>query len=155
MAVITSPPTGVGRRPSGQQRELQTRVPAVLATLFAIVAWACALLALVPLLRDRSEPVRVAAAYLAIPIRPNLAYAGFLGLIAASLRRQTRLSWWIVVALYFGPSFLGSLIGGFVEPPLFISAAILFVLLALTVAARREFTARLEPGNGWRALATL
>ncbi|MGE5827649.1 MAG: bifunctional lysylphosphatidylglycerol synthetase/lysine--tRNA ligase LysX [Micromonosporaceae bacterium] len=158
MAVITSPPAAAQRRPSGpprRERPLLTRVPATLATLFAIAAWTCALLALVPLLRDRSEPVQVAAAYLAIPIRPNLAYAAFLGLVAASLRRRTRLSWWIVVALYFGPSFLGSLVAGFVEPPVFISAAILFVLLAPTLAARREFTARLEPGNGWRALGTL
>jgi len=143
---------GEQRRPNAR---FSSRVPAALATLFAIIASLCALLALVPLLRDRAEPVQVAAAYLAIPIRPNLAYAAFLGLIAASLRRRTRLSWWVVVLFYFGPSFLGSLVGGFSQPPLFISAAVLLVLLVLTIAARREFNARLEPGNGWRALGTL
>ncbi len=132
-----------------------SRVPIVLSTLFASIAWLCALLALVPLLRSRSEPLQVAAEYLAIPLRPNLAYAAFLGLIAASLRRRTRVSWWIVVLFYFGPSFIGSLVGGFAEPPLFIGAGILLVLLGSTIAARREFTARLEPGNGWRALVTL
>ena len=138
-----------------RKARLVTRVPAALATLFAIIASLCALLALAPLLRDRAEPVQVAAAYLAIPIRPNVAYGAFLGLIAASLRRRTRLSWWVVVLLYFGPSFVGSLVGGFSQPPVFISAAILFVLLGVTIAARREFDARLEPGNGWRALGTL
>jgi lysyl-tRNA synthetase class 2 len=112
-------------------------------------------LALVPLLRNRSEPVRVASEDLAIPIRPNLAYAAFLGLIAASLRRRTRLSWWIVVLLYFGPACLGSLAAGFTAPLLFISAAILLALLVVTIRARREFTAKLPPGNGWRALLTL
>jgi lysyl-tRNA synthetase, class II len=144
-------------RSSGAARaeKVLDRVPDLLATLFAFVAWSCALLALVPLLRTRTEPVRVAAEYLAIPVRLNLAYAAFLGLIAASLRRRTRVSWWIAVVLYFGPAFLGSLVAGFTEPTLFISAAILFVPFGLTLAARRRFTAKLEPGNGWRALFTL
>jgi lysyl-tRNA synthetase, class II len=158
--VMTRVPSEAQRqpRPKGQRPSrgrVVSRVPGALATLFAIIAWLCALLAIVPLLRDRTEPLEVAAAYLAIPIRPNLAYAAFLGLIAASLRRRTRLSWWIVVLLYFGPSFVGSLVGGFDEPPLFLSAVVLFVLLGFTVAARRQFTARLERGNGWRALGTL
>jgi lysyl-tRNA synthetase class 2 len=154
MAVTTSPDV---RRPASRPPypTVVSRVPGALATLVAVVAWACALLALVPLLRTRSDPVRVAAAYLAIPIRPNLAYAAFLGLIAASVRRRTRLSWWVVVLLYFGPALLGSLVGGVIEPPLFLSAAILSVLLAFTIAARSQFTARLEPGNGWRAAGTL
>src|SRR5262245_65421223 len=125
MRAVASDPTG--------RRGFLPRVPGYLATLFAVIAWACALLALVPLLRTRSEPVRAAAEYLAIPIRPNLAYAAFLGLIAASLRRRTRLSWWIVVLLYFGPAFLGSLAAGFTKPVLFISAAILGALLAVTI----------------------
>jgi len=146
---------GRSNGPRSRRDRAVLRVPGLLATLFAVIAALCALLALVPLLRSRSEQLQVAAEYLAIPLRPNLAYAAFLGLIAASLRRRTRVSWWIVVLFYFGPSFIGSLVGGFSQPPLFISAGILFVLLGLTVVARREFTARLEPGNGWRALATL
>src|SRR5262245_13750979 len=122
---VTAPPDVRRPAPRPPRRDVVSRVPDALATLVAVVAWACALLALVPLLRSRSEPVQVAAAYLAIPIRPNLAYAAFLGLIAASLRRRTRLSWWIVVLLYFGPALLGSLVGGIIEPPLFLSAAIL------------------------------
>src|SRR5262249_14428911 len=131
------------------------RVPGYLATLFAVIAWACALLALVPLLRNRSEPVRAASEYLAIPIRPNLAYAAFLGLLAASLRRRTRISWWFVVLFYFRPSFLGSFAAGFFSPVLFARAARLGTLFGITIAARRQFTAHLEPGNGWRALVTL
>jgi lysyl-tRNA synthetase class 2 len=149
-------PAGPGRSGDGRQPEPWLgRVPGWLATLFAVIAWICIALALVPLLRARSEPVRAAAEYLAIPIRPNLAYAAFLGLIAASLRRRTRLSWWIVVLLYFGPAFLGSLAAGFSKPVLFISAAVLGALLVATIRARREFTAKLPPGNGWRALVTL
>ncbi|MDT5027713.1 MAG: lysyl-tRNA synthetase, class, partial [Micromonosporaceae bacterium] len=143
------------RQPRHKSRRVISRVPDALATLFAVIAWLCALLALVPLLRNRTEPVRVAAEYLSIPIRPNLAYAAFVGLIAASLRRRTRISWWIVVLFYFGPSFVASLVSSITEPPLLISAAILFVLLGFTFAARREFSARLEPGNGWRALGML
>ncbi|HEX6872738.1 MAG TPA: bifunctional lysylphosphatidylglycerol synthetase/lysine--tRNA ligase LysX [Micromonosporaceae bacterium] len=130
-------------------------MPAILTFLFGAAAWLCALLALVPLLRNRTEPVQVAAEYLAIPIRPNLAYAAFLGLIAASLRRRTRASWWIVVLLYFGPAAVGSLIAGLTEPPVLISAAILLSLLGLTLAAHGQFRAHVERGNGWRALATL
>src|SRR5215471_4904608 len=113
---------------SGPRRPYLARVPGGLATLFAVIAWLCALLALVPLLRNRTEPIKVAAEYLAIPIRPNLAYAAFLGLIAASLRRRTRVAWWIVILFYFGPAFLGSLGAGFSEPVLFASAAILLSL---------------------------
>ncbi len=132
-----------------------SRVPDLLAALFAVLAWLCVLLALAPPLRERTEPVRIAAEYLAVPIRPSLAYAAFLGLLAASLRRRTRVSWWVAVLVYFGPSFVGSLVGGFTEPPLFVGAALLLALLAVTIAARGQFTARLEKGNGWRALATL
>src|SRR5215470_7493977 len=130
----------------GNGRRAETclvRVPGWLATLFAVIAWICVALALVPLLRNRSGQVRAAAEYLAIPIRPNLAYAAFLGLIAASLRRRTRLSWWIVVLLYFGPAFIGSLAAGFSKPVLFAIAVILGALLAVTILARREFTAKL------------
>jgi lysyl-tRNA synthetase class 2 len=144
-----------GGNGSSRWRRFLVRVPGGLATLFALIAWLCVLLALVPLLRTRTEPIKVAAEYLAIPIRPNLAYAAFLGLIAASLRRRTRAAWWIVVLFYFGPAFLGSLAAGFTEPVLFISAVILLFLLVITLAARREFYARLEKGNGWRALAVL
>ena len=140
----------MGRSPS-----IISRVPGFLASLFTVVAVACALLALVPLLRERTEPIRAASEYLAIPLRANLAYAAFIGLIAASLRRRTRVSWWIVVVLYLGPSFLGSLGGGFTQWPLFLAAAVLGVLLGFTIAARKQFTARVEKGNGWRALATL
>ena len=147
MRAVASDPSGC--------RGLLPRVPGYLATLFAVIAWVCVLLALVPLLRNRSEPVRAASQYLAIPIRPNLAYAAFLGLVAASLRRRTRVSWWFVVLFYFGPSFLGSLAVGFVSPVLFVSAAVLGALFGITIAARRQFTAHLEPGNGWRALVTL
>lgn len=142
-------------RTGGGRKALLAWVPGFLAALFAIIAWLCVLLALVPLLRTRSEPVRAAAEYLAIPIRPNLAYAAFLGLLATSLRRRTRVSWWFVVLFYFGPSFLGSLAGGFLSPVLFAGAVLLGGLLGVTIAARRQFTARLEPGNGWRALVTL
>ena len=82
--------------------------------------WACALLALVPLLRrpHRAGSVRGRPPS-ALPLRPNLALAAFLGLIAASLRRRTRVSWWIVVLLYFGPAFLASLGGWLHDPWLF------------------------------------
>src|SRR5688572_16904224 len=99
--------------------------PRILATIFGVVAWLCGLLALVPLLRERAEPVRVASEHLAIPIRPNLAYAAFLGLIAASLRRRTRVAWWIVVVFYFGLSFVGALVGSLEEPWLLVAAAVL------------------------------
>ncbi len=93
--------------------------------------------------------------YLALPLRPNLALAAFLGLIAVSLRRRTRVSWWVAVLLYIGPGFLTSLAGGFTNPWLFIPAAVLGVMLAVLIAARKQFTARVERGNGWRALGVL
>src|SRR5258706_380824 len=147
---------GKGSGQRGRTDSVLARVPGAMATLFAILATACALLALVPLLRNRTEPVQhVAISDLALPLRPNLALAAYLGLIAASLRRQTRVSWWVVVLLYVGPWFLASLGGGFVDPWLFGSAAVLGVVLGLLIAARKQFTARVERGNGWRALGTL
>ena len=90
---LTTPPlAGAQRSSDGLRRErpeavrrtggVLARIPGFLATLFAIIAWCCVVLALIPLLRDRSERIQVAAEYLAIPIRPNLAYAAFLGLVA-------------------------------------------------------------------------
>ena len=146
-------PARPGRPGDGRRSEAWlARVPGWLATLFAVIAWSCVVLALVPLLRNRSEPVRVASEYLAIPIRPNLAYAAFLGLIAASLRRRTRLSWWIVVLLYFGPACLGSLAAGFTEPLLFISAAILLALLVVTIRARLTAQSLLAAGGDPEAM---
>ncbi len=143
-----------GPRDAGRQSPL-ARVPNVLATIFATLAIACAVLTLVPLLRNRTEPVQVAAEYMSIPLRPNLALAAFLGLIAASLRRRTRVAWWFVLLFYLGPAFLGGVGAGVENPWFFISAAVLGVLLGVTIAARKQFTARVARGNGWRALATL
>jgi lysyl-tRNA synthetase class 2 len=130
-------------------------VPSVLATIFVTLATACALLTLVPLLRSRTEPVQVAAEYMSIPLRPNLALAAFLALIAASLRRRTRVAWWFVLLFYLGPAFLGALGAAFVNPWFAISAVVLGAMLAVTIVARKQFTARVARGNGWRALAAL
>ncbi len=145
--------TGTGKATS---KSLLARVPGAMATLFTILATACALLALVPLLRNHTEPVQhVATSYLALPLRPNLALAAFLGLVAASLRRRTRVSWWIAVLFYVGPWFLASLTGAFANSWLFIAVIVLGVMLGLLIAARQQFTARVERGNGWRALGVL
>jgi lysyl-tRNA synthetase, class II len=132
-----------------------TRIPGVLATVFAVSAWFCVLLALIPLVRARTVLIRDFSADLGLPLRPNLAYAAVLGLVAVSLRRRTRVSWWFVVILYIGSSLLGLIGYASDNPWLLIPAAAVLALLILMIAARGQFSARLEQGNGWRALATL
>ena len=85
-------------------------------------------------LRDRSERIQVAAEYLVIPIRPNLAYAApsWTGLrghcgVAPVCRGGARV-------VYFGPSFVGSRSSASAELALSFSAAVLGVLLGLTLA---------------------
>lgn len=152
--VVAENRTPGNARPGRWQRIL-AKVPGAFATLFAVFAWFCFLLALIPLLRNRTAPIRDWSEYLALPLRPNLAYAAVLGLVAVSLRRRTRVSWWFVVILYLGPSLLG-LIGYSAENPwLIIPAVVVLALLILVIAARKEFSAKLQKGNGWRAVATL
>src|SRR5689334_938495 len=141
-------------RPRRSDRFL-ARVPGALATLFAVVAWFCVLLSLIPLLRTRTTEIRDWSEFSGLPLRPNLAYAAFVGLVAASLRRRTRVSWWLLVLFYLVPSLLT--LASFIpdNPWLAVPAAIVLGLLVLVIAARRQFYARVQKGNGWRALATL
>src|SRR4029450_9501424 len=55
-----APSAGPGRR-----RPVLSRVPGFLASLFTVVAAFCVLLALIPLLRHRTEPIRAASEFLA------------------------------------------------------------------------------------------
>ncbi|HEY2207342.1 MAG TPA: phosphatidylglycerol lysyltransferase domain-containing protein [Pseudonocardia sp.] len=142
-----------------------TRVPDLLAGYLAFVATFCLVTALIPALRAPLYWVRVVIEILSFGAPPNLATAAFLGILAAAVRRRMRAAWRFVIGYLVLGRLLGLVdvlvstdapepvevtFGGDVD----VWLRALFGALALVVLllARNRFTARAQPGNGWRAL---
>ena len=92
----SSAPTPVGRRP-GAVAWLVDRVPDLLATYLAWIAWFCALTAVLPFLQAPLDWLRAAIEVVSVSAPPNLATAAFLGILAGAVRRRMRAAWWFVV----------------------------------------------------------
>jgi lysyl-tRNA synthetase class 2 len=142
------------RTPRGRRR--LERVPDLLASYLGFVAAFSALLTLVPILRRALHWPRVAVEYVSITVTPNLAYAIVLALLAAACRRRLRAAWWLVFLLMALPvalARLGQTVTGQLAylPALVVTATAVVLLLR----SRREFTARIERGNTWKALGVL
>jgi lysyl-tRNA synthetase class 2 len=132
------------------------RVPEWLAAYLAFVAVFSAILAVLPVLRRPLHWPRVAVEYVSITVTPNVAYAIVLALLAGACRRRLRAACWLVLLLLAVPAALDRLaqtVSGQLEylPALVITGTAVVLLLF----ARREFTARIERGNGWKALGVL
>ncbi|WP_433296296.1 bifunctional lysylphosphatidylglycerol synthetase/lysine--tRNA ligase LysX [Actinoplanes sp. CA-030573] len=153
------PPGGVpaATRPRLERRGRRLeRVPDLLAYYLGFVAAFSALLAVFPFLRAPLHWLRVAVEYVSITVTPNLAYAIVLSLLAGACRRRLRAAWWLVLLLLAVPaalSRLGQTVSGEIGylPALLVTGGAVGVL----IAARRQFTARIERGNGWKALGVL
>src|SRR4051794_1146651 len=155
VAAPDAPATPKSRVPRARGRRLE-RVPDLLASYLVFVAAFAALLAVFPMLRGPLHWPRVAVEYVSITVTPNLAYAIVLTLLAAACRRRLRAAWWLVILLLAVPAVLDRLgqtvSGHLVYLPAVIVTGTVVVLL---VGARRDFTARIKRGNGWKSLGVL
>ena len=83
------------------------RVPDIVAGYLAFVAVFCLLTAIFPFLRAPLDWLRVVIEVISVGAPPNLAFAAFLGILAAAVGRRMRAAWWLLV-LYL---VLGRLLG--------------------------------------------
>jgi lysyl-tRNA synthetase, class II len=139
------------------------RVPDFLASYLAFVATFCALTALLPFLRDWLDWLRRVIEVISVAAPPSLSTAAFLAILATAVRRRMRVAWWILF-LYVAVS---EVLDGFrltitdteqrldivLDWSIVLRAAFGILVLALLLWVRDQFTARMDKGNGWRALA--
>ncbi|MET9023633.1 bifunctional lysylphosphatidylglycerol synthetase/lysine--tRNA ligase LysX [Actinopolymorpha sp. NPDC004070] len=132
---------------------------AVLATWIArfliAVAVFCVVTALFPGLRRVLEPVRDLIELTTIGAQPNLAYAAYLGILAAAVRRRKRIAWWFLVLALIVPNMAYDVAEVVVLHHGLLSLAVLTAVLVILVLARPAFDAEVAPRAGWRALATV
>ncbi|SCG73623.1 bifunctional lysylphosphatidylglycerol synthetase/lysine--tRNA ligase LysX [Micromonospora humi] len=155
---------------------VRAQVPRGFAILLAAVAAVCALAALSSAVAADVQPVRTAIDALLVPAPANLAYAVFLGVLAAAARRRKRLAWWVLLVYFSLTLVVGLTAGGLLlmvganelnhaagqrlfgtleTIGVWVGIAFAGAAVALLVAARREFYARVRPGSTWRALGVL
>ncbi|MDI5971950.1 hypothetical protein POF50_021870 [Streptomyces sp. SL13] len=136
-------------------RRAADRVPVWLGGFFGLLGAVCALSALIAPLRHAIAPaLRFVGAWL-VPASPNLAHAVFLLLSAAMLARK-RAAWWVVtfyVALVLLAEALTVTMVGVTGSA--VSLAVTAAVLAVLVAGRGHFPARVRRGAFWRALGVL
>ncbi|MFI7284932.1 bifunctional lysylphosphatidylglycerol synthetase/lysine--tRNA ligase LysX [Micromonospora chersina] len=154
-------------------RDWRRQVPRAFATLLWVIAVVCALAALSSAVRSDIQPVRTAIDALLLPAPANLAYAVFLGTLASAVLRRKRLAYWVLVA-YFTLSLAVGVLAGVLllvigsndltddagerlfssleTVGVWVGIAFTAGALALLLAARREFYARVRSGSLWRAL---
>ncbi len=137
------------RSRGGSGREALVRFFAVFLTLVAIL---CAVTSL--RFGHGAQPVRRFIDDLVVPAPPNLAYAAFVGLLAAATARRKRIAWWIMLA-YFGLQLLADVILIIAEPDATaaVSTVITVVLLAPLLLARKQFYARVQRASLPKAVA--
>jgi lysyl-tRNA synthetase, class II len=138
------------------------RVPDFLASYLAFVATFCLLTALFPFLRDPLNWLRRVIEVISVTAPPSLATAAFLGILATAVRRRLRVAWWILAVWVVLSEVLDWLritvtdteqsIEISLNWAIVLRAAFGVLLLILLLWVRDQFTARMEKGNGWRAL---
>nr|WP_246002393.1 bifunctional lysylphosphatidylglycerol synthetase/lysine--tRNA ligase LysX [Allorhizocola rhizosphaerae] len=118
-------------------------VPRFFAAFLTAVAILCALASL--RLGHGTQPVRRFIDAIIVPAPPNLAYAAFVGLLAAATARRKRVAWWIMLA-YFGLQLVADVILLFPRPETMTIASLVITvaLLAPLLVARKEFYARVQ-----------
>src|SRR5690348_3305290 len=85
-------------------------VPRVYGTALAIVAAFCAIEAFSSAFRNGARPVRDIIDAILIPANGNLAYAAFVGLLAAAAARRKRVAWRLMLAFLVLQILLGALL---------------------------------------------
>jgi lysyl-tRNA synthetase, class II len=139
------------------------RIPDFLANYLAFVATFCAVTAVLPFLRSPLGWLRNIIELISVGAPPSLATAAFLGILATAVRRRMRVAWWILVVFLLLDRFLRFAIVVDTDAEQVVQVSVdgsswaraLFGLLGLVLLliARDQFTAHMDKGNGWRALA--
>ncbi len=139
------------------------RVPDFLASYLAFVATFCAVTALLPFLRDPLQWLRRIIEVISVGAPPSLATAAFLGILATAVRRRMRVAWWILavyvvldrvlvwVAIVVDTEADQAVQLSF-DGATWVRVVFGLVALSLLLISRDQFTARMDKGNGWRAL---
>lgn len=145
------------------------QVPRFFAVLLTVVAVLCALAAL--RFGYGHQFVRRFINEIIVPAPANLAYAAFVGLLAAATARRKRVAWWIMM-VYFGLQLLGDILalllymfardelrddaaleGSAIQLPAIIASTIITAgFVVVMVLARREFFARVQKASLPKAL---
>jgi lysyl-tRNA synthetase, class II len=132
------------------------RVPVWLGGFFGLLGAVCAVTALIEPLRVLLAPaLRFVGAWI-VPASPNLAYAVFLLLLSAAMLARKRAAWW-VVTFYVGLVLLAQAVTVLLVSVLqsALSLAITVAVLAVLLAARSQFPARVRRGAFWQAVGVL
>lgn len=133
---------------------LERRVPSIAATVVGCWAALCALIAVIRPLRHELAPLFIGIGENVLLILPNLAYATFLGLLAAALSARKRAGWRILVIVLLIN--LGDAAGELTTRPRSQAAIVVaVVLLWVVVVARGGFTTRVRSRSVLKALAIL
>src|SRR3954465_10241242 len=156
-STAATPGAPATKKPRLERRDRRLeRVPDLLASYLGFVAAFSALLAVFPILRRALYWVRIAVEYVSIPVTPNLAYAIVLSLLAGACRRRLRAAWWLVLLVLAIPAVLtrlGQTVSGqFAYLP---AVVVTGTAVGFLVAARRQFTARIQRGNGGEPLGAV
>lgn len=131
------------------------RVPRFAGLFLGIWATGCAVLAVVPPLRDVSEGLINFVDNYFLLFSPNLAYASFLGLLAAAISTRKRAGWWaLVVFLTINLGATEGLLRTFGFKGV-IATTIAAAGLAVVVLSRSHFTTRVRKASFLKALAVL
>jgi lysyl-tRNA synthetase class 2 len=167
----SAPATAPGPRPS--RPDWRRHVPRAFAILMRTVAVVSALAAVSAAFRLGMQPIRVTIDALLIPTPANLAYAVFVGALAAAARRRKRVAYWVLVAYFsltvtFGAGAAGMILTlrddelvdeagrrvftRFDELGVWVGLAFAAVCLVVLVVSRREFYARVRPASTRRAI---
>ena len=161
-------PTPAERKPPVGPSRLSSfldQVPHIVAVYLAFVAVFCALTAIFPFLREPFAWLRWLIESFTISAAPNLADATLLAILAAAVGRRMRVAWWILMLLWVIPDWLvsffsfdiwaGSKSEVHVEvaaPSSWTNFVFLGIVIVVLLLARDRFTARMQKGNGWKAL---
>ncbi|MFJ6198499.1 bifunctional lysylphosphatidylglycerol synthetase/lysine--tRNA ligase LysX [Micromonospora sp. NPDC092111] len=172
-AVPAAAPARPGGPAATPRPDWRRQVPRIFATMLWFIAAICALAAVSSAASAEFQPVRTTIDTLLVPAPANLAYAVFIGTLASALLRRKRLAYWVLVS-YFAVSLVvgvlaalllltigadrltddaGRRIFNLIETVgVWVGIGFSAVALALLLAARREFYARVRSGSTRRAL---
>ncbi|CAM2912408.1 bifunctional lysylphosphatidylglycerol synthetase/lysine--tRNA ligase LysX [Skermania piniformis] len=144
-------------QPIARPRRWLAEVPHIAGLVVGIFATLCFVWSISPLLRVLSRPVReyLDAYYVDAP-DTSLAWALVLGLLAAALASRKRIAWWLLTGYLVGITALNVKdVLGRHDLNAAAAAVVHLAVLAVLLAAHRQFYTRVRPGALWRALGVL
>ncbi len=132
-----------------------SRVPRVAGVVLAVWAIACAVLALLVPLRHLTHPVWTRLDDYVLFLSPNLAWAAFLGLLAAAVAARKRPAWWILLAVLLVNLSSSRMLVGAITPAAVGSTALATFGLVAVALARGQFTTSVRRASFGKALVVL